>query len=65
VSRNSDPYRADRVRISPLLTFHPSEFSRLRLQYNYDDVTFLEGSDAHTVWLGVEILFGAHPAHAY
>jgi hypothetical protein len=61
----TDPFRSRRHRVSPLLMFQPSEFSRLRLQYNYDDVTFLEGSDAHTVWLGVEILFGAHPAHAY
>jgi hypothetical protein len=60
-----DPFRGRRHRVSPLLMFQPSEFSRLRLQYNYDNGTFLEQDDAHTVWLGVEILFGAHPAHAY
>ena len=26
---------------------------------------FLEEGGAHTVWFGAEILFGAHPAHAY
>jgi hypothetical protein len=65
VSRNSDPYRADRVRISPLLTFHPSEFSRLRLQYNYDHAENLDDESVHTVWAGFEFLFGAHPAHGY
>jgi outer membrane receptor protein involved in Fe transport len=65
VSRNTDPFRDNRHRISPLLVFHPSEFSRLRLQYNYDWAAHLPGRDAHTVWLGAEILYGAHPAHKY
>ena len=51
--------------VRPLLQFQPSEFSRLRLQYNYDHAAFLAGDDAHTFWFGAEILFGAHPAHAY
>ncbi|HEX2245445.1 MAG TPA: hypothetical protein VHH94_04065 [Gammaproteobacteria bacterium] len=62
--RNEDPLRADRYRISPLLVYHPTEFSRLRLQYNYDDADHL-AEDAHSVWLGVEILYGAHAAHTY
>jgi hypothetical protein len=32
----SDIFRGERTRISPALTFYPSEFSKLRLQYNYD-----------------------------
>lgn len=64
VSRNTDPFRDNRTRISPLLVFHPSEFSRLRLQYNYDWAAHLDKS-AHTVWVGAEILYGAHPAHKY
>ena len=32
-----DPEREERWRISPNLTWYPSEFSKLRLQYNYDD----------------------------
>jgi hypothetical protein len=63
--RGDDPDRADRHRISPLLAWHPSEFSRLRLQYNYDDFGVLADGHAHSVWLGVEVLYGAHPAHAY
>jgi hypothetical protein len=62
--RNEDPLRADRYRISPLLVYHPTEFSRLRLQYNYDDADHL-AENAHSVWLGVEILYGAHAAHTY
>ncbi|MGH7819169.1 MAG: hypothetical protein ACREQ9_05300, partial [Candidatus Binatia bacterium] len=62
--RSADPFRADRLRLSPLLVWHPSEFSRLRLQYNFDDTDHLE-DDAHSVWLGVEFLYGAHPAHTY
>jgi hypothetical protein len=63
--RNSDPLRDDRVRLSPLLSWSPSHFSRLRLQYNFDDARHLDGNDAHTVWLGLEIGFGAHAAHDY
>jgi outer membrane murein-binding lipoprotein Lpp len=65
VSRNLDPFRDDRHRVSPLLVFMPSEFSRLRLQYNYDRAKHLPDDDAHTFWLGLEFLFGSHPAHAY
>ncbi len=63
--RRADPFRDDRHRISPLLVWHPSEFSRIRLQYNYDRADHLERKDAHSVWLGVEFLYGAHPAHKY
>jgi hypothetical protein len=63
--RNSDPLRDDRVRLSPLLSWSPSHFSRLRLQYNFDDARHLDGNDAHTVWLGLEIGVGAHAAHDY
>ena len=63
--RTHDPFRDDRHRISPLLAWHPSEFSRLRLQYNYDRADHLDNQDAHSVWLGVEFLYGAHPAHKY
>jgi outer membrane murein-binding lipoprotein Lpp len=66
-ARSEDPFRDDRLRISPLLVFQPSEFSRIRLQYNWDKADFLDGSDdpAHSVWLGFEWLFGSHPAHAF
>jgi hypothetical protein len=69
VKRNSDPFRNDRYRISPLLAWHPTEFSRFRLQYNYDHnsqrLPGFEGRNAHSVWLGAEIMLGAHAAHTY
>lgn len=64
ISRDEDPFRSDRYRISPLLVYHPTEFSRLRLQYNYDNTDHLD-DHGHSVWLGGEILFGAHPGHKY
>lgn len=63
--REEDSARDDRTRISPLLAYQPSEFSRVRLQYNYDDAEHLEDGTAHTVWLGLEFLYGTHPAHKY
>ena len=58
-----DPVLNNRYRISPALTFYPSEFSKIRLQYNYDQIqnTGVENS----VWLQFEILLGAHSAHKY
>jgi hypothetical protein len=64
--REDDPFRGDRVRVSPLLVYQPSEFTRLRLQYNLDDADFLTEADlAHSVWLGLEFLIGQHPAHRF
>lgn len=63
--RENDPFRDDRYRISPLIEFLPSEFSRIRLQYNYDDADHLEDGDAHSIWLGFEYLIGSHAAHKY
>ncbi|HMQ10049.1 MAG TPA: hypothetical protein PKC21_07890 [Oligoflexia bacterium] len=63
--RDFDPFRDNRIRVSPMLAFYPSEFSRVRLQYNYDQATHLEEMYAHSLWLGIEFLFGAHPAHDF
>ena len=65
ISRNSDPFRDDRYRISPQLTWLPTEFSRFRLQYNYDSYKHFGRGDDHSVWLGVEFMLGAHAAHKY
>jgi hypothetical protein len=66
VSRQLDPFRGDRLRVSPMLVYQPSEFSRIRLQYNYDNAKFLpDNANASSVWLGVEVLYGSHPAHKY
>jgi len=63
--RSDDPFRDDRHRIAPMLVFHPSEYARIRLQYNYDRFDHSPESAAHSVWLGVEFSMGAHAAHAY
>jgi hypothetical protein len=59
----NDPDRADRFRLSPDLTFYPTEFSKLRLQWNYDHGQ-LRGDD-HSVWLQTEFLLGSHAAHKF
>ncbi len=58
-----DPQRLPRWRVSPNLTWYPSEFSKIRLQYNYDDRDKI-GVD-HSVWLQWELLLGAHAAHKF
>lgn len=55
--------RADRYRVSPNVTWYPSEFSKVRLQYNLDHREGL-GAD-HSVWLQFEFLLGAHAAHKF
>jgi hypothetical protein len=55
--------RADRYRVSPNVTWYPSEFSKVRVQYNYDHREGL-GAD-HSVWLQFEFLLGAHAAHKF
>ena len=55
--------RADRVRLSPNLTWYPTEFSKVRLQYNYDDRKGI-GRD-QSVWFQFEFLLGAHAAHKF
>ncbi len=58
-----DPDRASRWRIAPNLTYYPSEFSKIRLQYNYDHRNSIGGD--HSVWLQLEFLLGAHAAHKF
>jgi hypothetical protein len=58
-----DPLREERWRLSPNLTWYPTEFSKLRLQYNYDHRRQL-GED-HSIWLQFEFLLGAHGAHKF
>jgi hypothetical protein len=59
----NDPLRSSRWRLSPNLTWYLSEFSKLRLQYNYDDRDQI--GTAHSVWLQFEFLLGAHAAHTF
>jgi hypothetical protein len=62
---SDDPFRDDRHRFSALFTFMPTEFSRFRLQYNWDLAQHLDDGDAHSIWMGIEFLFGKHAAHKY
>jgi hypothetical protein len=59
----TDLERATRWRISPNLTWYPSEYSKLRLQYNLDERHKI-GQD-HSVWLQLEFLLGSHAAHQF
>ncbi|MDB6122515.1 MAG: hypothetical protein JWQ71_1508, partial [Pedosphaera sp.] len=50
-------------RISPNLTWYPSEFSKIRLQYNFDHRNGI--GDDHSVWMQFEFLLGTHAAHKF
>ena len=64
-SSSTDPLRDQRGRGSVSLTYYPSEFSKIRVQYNYDRSQFLKEEDAHSFYVQFEILFGAHGAHKF
>jgi hypothetical protein len=63
-----DIERQSRSRISANLTWYPTEFSKIRLQYNHDfidDTFFLAGRDVDSVLLQFEFILGAHGAHKF
>ena len=53
----------DRWRFTPNLTFYPTEFSKIRLEYDLDHRAGM-GED-HSVWLQLEFVLGAHGAHKF
>lgn len=53
-----------RWRVSPTFTWFPTEFSKLRLQYNFDHGDAFAQNE-HSVWLQFEFLLGAHGAHKF
>src|SRR5438874_1980353 len=60
--------RQSRWRISANLTWHPTEFSKIRLQYNQDFLEenfFLSGRQVESVFLQWEFILGAHGAHKF
>lgn len=59
-----DPASGKRWRASSNLTFYPSEFSKIRLQYNVDHSDDRD-DPIHAVFLQYEFLIGAHGAHAF
>ena len=56
-------FRINRFRLSPNVTWYPTEFSKFRVQYNYDDREGF-GKD-HSLWFQFEFLLGAHAAHKF
>ena len=63
-----DPTRQDRWRLSANLTWYPTEFSKIRLQYNhdfFDETFFLADRDVDSVFLQFEFILGAHGAHKF
>lgn len=60
---NESEIRTLRTRVSPNFTWYPTEFSKLRLQYNYDDREDV-GKD-HSFWMQFEFILGAHAAHKF
>jgi len=60
--------RQTRSRISANLTWYPTEFSKIRLQYNHDFLEenfFLAGRDVDSVFLQFEFILGSHGAHKF
>ena len=63
-----DPDRQSRWRISADLSWYPTEFSKLRLQYNHDFLEsnfFLADRQVDSVFLQFEFILGAHGAHKF
>ncbi len=61
---SSDPQLyGRRTRVSPNFTWFPTEFSKFRIQYNYDQRRGLGA--AHTLLAQFEFLLGAHAAHKF
>jgi hypothetical protein len=59
VNYSGQPYRA-----TGSLEFNPTEFSRIRLQYNYDKSAPTQ-KENHEVFLQVILGVGAHGAHPF
>ncbi len=49
--RDRDPYRDTRTRVSPLLVYQPTEFTRFRLQYNQERADHLRDRKVLTISL--------------
>ena len=63
-----DDERQTRSRISANLTWYPTEFSKLRLQYNHDFLEenfFLSEREVDSIFLQFEFILGAHGAHKF
>lgn len=63
--RREDFLRDERKRFSPNLTWYPTEFSKLRFQYNRDWAEHLPGGSADSFWVQMEFAIGSHLAHTF
>jgi hypothetical protein len=64
----NDLDRQPRWRLSANLTWYPTEFSKIRLQYNQDFLEenfFLSAREVESVFLQWEFILGAHGAHKF
>jgi hypothetical protein len=54
-------------RYAAILEYHPSEFSRLRLEYSYDLSRLADGaqSPVQSLFLNLNLAMGAHGAHTF
>ncbi len=59
-----DPRTGKRTRASSNLTFYPSEFSKIRLQYN-NDKSAERDKAIQALFVQYEFLMGAHGAHTF
>jgi hypothetical protein len=60
--------RQSRSRISVNLTWYPTEFSKVRLQYNHDFLEenfFLSEREVDSLFLQFEFILGSHGAHKF
>src|SRR6266436_2712351 len=60
--------RQSRWRLSANLTWYPTEFSKIRLQYNQDFLEenfFLSAREVESVFLQWEFILGSHGAHKF
>jgi hypothetical protein len=64
-TKDLDPLRDRRWRITPNITHYLSEFSKLRYQYDYDVAKHLGDKPEHTFTVQYEVNFGTHGAHKF
>ena len=62
---STDPFRDNRDRVAFNLTFYPTEFSKIRIQYNFDRVQFLSDTNQQSIWISSEFNIGNHMAHTF
>ena len=62
-SADGNALRDEAERVSPNITYYFSEFSKLRLQYNYTH--YVDSVDEQAIWAQLEFMIGAHAAHKF